>query len=193
MKNIKILVGAVLWIVVVVLAYMLYRTVDDPVKFKASFEERSKATKTRLQDIKVAQEYYKDAKGTYASNFNHLINTLANEKLTIIKVTGDPDDTTVTVLYDTILVPIKDEIYTEKKFKGTEKIEDLKNIPFTSHSFELAMDTLRQERVKLPVFQAKATKEKYLDGLDKDQIANPAIKDLSIGSLTKASGKGSWQ
>jgi len=193
MNIVKLVVGILLWIAVVGLAYWLYRTVDDPVKFKAEYEVRSKATKTRLLDIKVAQEYFKDSKGTYASNFDHLINTLENDKLTIIKASGDKDDTTINVVYDTILISIKDEIFKNNKFKGTEKIQDLKNIPFTNNTFELAMDTFKQERVEFPVFEAKATKDKYLDGLDEEQISNPAIKDLSIGSLTKASGKGSWQ
>ena len=189
----KLIIGAVLWIVVMALAYWLFRTVDDPVKFKAAYEIRSKATKTRLYDIKTAQEYYRDAKGTYSGNFDELINTLENDKLMIIKEIGNLDDTTINTTFDTIYLSIKDEIINNNKFKGTDKFSDLKLIPFTTHTFELAMDTFRQERVKLPVFEVKADKNKYLAGLDEDQIANPKIKDLILGSLTSASGKANWK
>lgn len=190
----KIGVGAFLWIIVLVLGYWLFKVVDDPVQFRAEQEIRTKATKNRLFDIKVAQEYYREVHNTYAGDFDALINTVKNEKLTIIKTIGDPDDTTVVTTYDTILIPIIDEIIDNKKFRETKDVNQLRYVPFASNKlFELAMDTIKVQRVRLPVFEAKATKEHYLDGLDAKFIKNPAIEDLSIGSLTSASGKGSWE
>jgi hypothetical protein len=194
MKSVKIGLTVLLWLVVLGLVYKLYTVVNDPVQFKAALEVRSTATQNRLLDIKVAQEYYREKNNTYATNFDDLINTIKNDKLTIIKTMGDEDDTTVVVTYDTILVPIIDEIISKERFRGTEDVNQLRYIPLTeSKSFSLAMDTITLQRVKLAVFQAKAAKDDYLDGLDKSFIKNPAIEDLSIGSLTSASGKGSWE
>ncbi|MFT4644230.1 MAG: hypothetical protein ACI8ZX_000631 [Planctomycetota bacterium] len=194
MKSVKIGLTVLLWLVVLGLVYKLYTVVNDPVQFKVALKVRSTATQNRLLDIKVAQEYYREKNNTYATNFDDLINTVKNDKLTIIKTMGDEDDTTVVVTYDTILVPIIDEIISKERFRGTEDVNQLRYIPLTeSKSFTLAMDTITLQRVKLAVFQAKATKDDYLDGLDKSFIKNPAIEDLSIGSLTSASGKGSWE
>ena len=194
MKSVKNGLTVFLWLVVLALVYKLYTVVNDPVQFKVALELRSKATKNRLLDIKVAQEYYRERNNTYADNFDDLINTIKNEKLTIIKTIGDPDDTTIVVTYDTILVPIIDEITTKERFKGTKDVGQLRYVPLTeSKTFTLAMDTIKIQRVQLTVCEAKATKEDYLDGLDKTFIKNPAIEDLSIGSLTSASGKGSWE
>lgn len=194
MKLVKIGLTVVLWLVVMALVYKLYTVVNDPVQFKAALEVRSKATKDRLLDIKVAQEYYRQRNNTYAANFDDLINTIKNEKLTIIKTIGDPDDTTVVVTYDTIMIPILEEITTKERFRGTEDVNQLRYIPLTdSKQFTLAMDTIKIQRVELAVFEAKAAKADFLDGLDATFIKNPAIEDLSIGSLTSASGKGSWE
>lgn len=194
MKSVKIGLTVLLWLVVFALVYKLYTVVNDPVQFKAALEIREKATQNRLLDIKVAQEYYREKNNTYAANFDDLINTIKNEKLIIIKTIGDPDDTTVVVTYDTIMVPIIDEITQKERFRATEDVNQLRYIPLTdSKKFTLAMDTIKIQRVELAVFEAKATKEDYLDGLDKSFIKNPVIEDLSIGSLTSASGKGSWE
>lgn len=194
MKSVNIVITVALWAVVIGLGYYLYKTIEEPVTFETNLVERSEATQNRLLDIKVAQEYYKQQHRTYASNFDDLINTVLNEKLRIIKTIGDPDDTSAVVTYDTIYVPILDDIVEKKKFKGTTDPRELRYIPNTNNlQFDLAMDTIRVQRVELSVFEAKATKDKYLFGLDEDRIANPIINDLSIGSLESASGKGSWE
>jgi len=194
MKSVNVVITVALWAVVFGLGYYLYKQVEEPVTFESNLVQRSDATKNRLLDIKVAQEYYKQQHRTYASNFDDLINTVKNEKLRIIKTIGDPDDTTAVVTYDTIYVPILQDIMDKKKFKGTKTVDELRYIPLTNNLlFEMAMDTIQQQRVELSVFEAKATKVKYLSGLDADRIANPVIQDLSIGSLENASGKGSWE
>ena len=184
---------ALLWLCAIGLAYWLYTEVNDPVTFNAQEKIRSRATKDRLLDIKVAQNYYQEKHNTYASNFDDLINTIKNEELTIIKTIGDEDDTSVVVTYDTILVPIWEEIVAKEEFKGTEDVNQLRYVPFTKKSFELAMDTIKVQRVMLNVFEAKTTKQIYLEGLKEKFIKNPGLLDLSIGSLTSASGKGSWE
>lgn len=194
MKPINIVLSVVLWIIVIGLGYKLYTVIQDPVAFKEAKDIRSDATKNRLKDIKVAQDYYKQTHKTFANNFDDLINTIKNEELTIIKTIGDPDDTTVVTTYDTILIPILDEILERGKFRGTKDVNQLRFIPMSDNAeFSLATDTLVQQRVKLSVFEAKATKQQYLKGLDEERILNPAIEDLSIGSLESASGKGSWE
>lgn len=194
MKSVKLALTVVLWVFVLGMGYWLYKTIEEPVTFEKNLNIRADATKNRLLDIKVAQEYYKQINNTYASNFDDLISTIKDEKLEIIKTNGDPDDTTIVVTYDTVYIPIMEEINEKEKFRGTQDVNQLRYIPMTENlSFELAMDTIRLQRVELVVFEAKATKAKYLSGLDEKRIANPIIEDLSIGSLESASGKGSWE
>lgn len=193
MKPVKLGLTVALWLVVFFMAYKLYKIVEEPVTFDKDLKSRSEQTQDRLLDIKVAQDYYKQKKGFYTNNFDELINMIQNEKLTIVKTNGDPDDTAVVVTYDTIMKPIIEEILEKKKFKGTKDLSQLKFIPNTDIVFDLATDTIQVQRVQLSVFEAKATKDKYLSGLDKARIANPEILDLSIGSLVSASGKGSWE
>ena len=165
MKSVNIILSVALWVIVVGMAFWLYKVIQDPVAFEEAKEIRIEATKNRLKDIKVAQEYYKQTNQTFANNFDDLISTIKTEELKIIKTNGDPDDTTIVTTYDTIYIPILDEIKEKRKFKGTEDIEQLRYIPLTENlEFSLAMDTLTQQRVKLSVFEAKATKQKYLSG-----------------------------
>jgi len=194
MKFMKLGMAVLLWLVVIFMGYKLYKIVEEPVTFNKQLKIKSNATKLRLLDIKVAQEYYKELNGNYADNFDKLIDAVKNEELTIIKTNGDPDDSTQVVTYDTIHVPIIEEIEEKKKFKGTKDVNQLRYIPLTENQeFNLATSKIKVQRVELNVFEALAEKKKYLEGLQDKFVDNPSIEDLSIGSLNSASGKGSWE
>lgn len=188
MKIGKVLVGVVLWIAVLFLAYKLYDIIQAPVQFEADYNKHFNATTTRMYDIKAAQGYYLKSKKKYAGNFDDLINSIKNDMITEVIINGNPDDTSVVATYDTLKYYIKDEL----KFEGTNNVDSLRYVPFSGgETFDLESGMLKMQRVDVPVYQIDVPKSKYLKGLNEDYVERK--KDLSLGSLTQATEKASWE
>lgn len=188
MKIGKVIIGVVLWLVVIGLAYMLYGIIQDPVKFEAEYNKRHDATTTRMYDIKTAQGFYLKSKKKYAGNFDELINSLKNDMITEVIINGKPDDTSVVATYDTLKYYIRDEI----NLQGTNNLDSLRYVPFSGgETFDLESGMLKMQRVEVPVYQIDAPKSKYLKGLKEEYVERK--KDLSLGSLTQATEKASWE
>lgn len=188
MKNIKLILSVILWVAVIGMGYWLYRVIQEPIEFNTEYNKRYKATINRLSDIREAQGFYLDVKGSYANQWDDLINTVKFDSLMVVKTFGDPDDTTIVTTYDTSFTMLRDTI----KLKGTKVLDSIKVIPFSGGEiFELESDILTQQRVKIPVYQVKAFKSQYLKNLNKDLVATK--KDLVLGSLSQPSESGSWE
>ena len=94
-----------------------------------------------------------------------------------------------TTYIDTLgFASIKDSIF------GSEfNLEKLRFIPHTDGSeLQLRANKIKSGSLTVQVFEAKAIKEEYLKGLDKDLIKNTA-KDLQVGSMTSAKINGNWE
>ena len=81
-----------LWVVIVVLAWLVYRS---PIKLK-EFQELSDFRKSAviqdLKDIRTAQIAFKDKYKVYANNFNSLISFVKSDSLAVVKAIGEVPD-----------------------------------------------------------------------------------------------------
>ena len=94
MKNIgKLSLSILLTLIVIVLGYLLYDTLFSPYFFAQEKARRYEVVKQRMRDIIEAQEAYRKVKGTYASDFDVMANTIKNEKMMVIKTIGTESDT----------------------------------------------------------------------------------------------------
>ena len=57
---------------------------------------------------------------------------------------------------------------------------------------ELRAGKIKSGSLTVQVFEAKAPKEEFLKGLDKDLVQN-AAKDFLVGSMTSAKINGNWE
>jgi hypothetical protein len=188
MKAVKLGVATVLWLAVIGMGFWLYRIIQDPVEFEMEYKKRHADTVNRLNDIRQAQSFYLINHGQYANTFDDLIKAINLDSLMIVKTIGDPDDTTIVTTFDTLMIAFKDTL----QFKGTKNLENLKVIPHSEGElFDLEANVITLQRVKVPVYQVVATRDKYLKGLDKELAATK--KDLILGSLTQASESGNWE
>ena len=72
-------------------------------------------------------------------------------------------------------------------------IDSLAHVPFHAEAkFILRAGVINKSKIDEPVFEAKAKKEHFLNGLNKTLIQSSA-KDLMIGSMTAANLNGNWQ
>ena len=83
---------------IIVLAYLLYRSISEPVKFNTERDQRLAVGIDRLKDIRTLQVTYKDTYGHYAPVMDSLIDFYNNGKITIMRQIGSEDDS-VAVLH----------------------------------------------------------------------------------------------
>ncbi len=140
-----------------------------------------------IEEIKEAQLAYKDLKGHFANDWNKLLNAIKNDSLLEIKITGNPDDSMVVTTYDTFMISM-----IQKVFPGGIDLAELPLIPFSEgERFAIAADKIDVNRVKIPVFEVKATQAQYLKGMNEKYIEDS--KALILGSLTEGRYTGNWE
>ncbi len=94
----KLLTYFIFPLCIIGLAFLLYRSINEPVKFNKERDIREKACIERLKDIRTLQVTFKDTYGHYAPVMDSLIDFYNNGKITIMQQIGSEDDS-VAVLH----------------------------------------------------------------------------------------------
>lgn len=193
----KIAIRAVLLVVAVVLAYLIYDGIMDKIEFKKMAQVRKDAVIERLSHIREAQKAFKQVKGRYANNFPELIHFVEEDSIPIVKAIGTvPDTLTATeaielgiISRDTTMVPAKTEI-----FRSNFTTDSIQYIPFSGgQKFEMKADMIEKNKVNVSVFMASAPYESFLKGLE-TKNENINLQDqLTVGSLTEPVISGNWE
>lgn len=179
-----------------VLAWLLYRSIEEPISFAEARVERSEAVSNQLKTIRTTQEMYRDITGIFAPNFDTLKQVLREGRFTEIRIIGDPDDASFdpTTAYDTTYLPAIDSVRALKI-----DLDRLQYIPFTDDMvFDIAADTIDYQSTKVPVVQVgtpyKNFMGEYADERFKryDQRYNPNAP-IKFGDLSKPSLSGNWE
>lgn len=203
-KTVKSLLIGGMAVIIVVLAYLVYDSIMEPVRFNSEKNKRYSVVIQNLKDIREIQRYYKTANGSYAGNFDELIKYAQIGEIPIVKMIPDPQDTTNTkTIKDTIgYVKVMDSL-----FSGRENFNlgSIRYIPYTDNvEFEMKADTLVKNGVSIPVFEAKASNRQILDkgmkeyhqdviNLDASLEMIEKYSGLKVGSLEEASIDGNWE
>ncbi|MFK5857131.1 MAG: hypothetical protein QM503_13455 [Bacteroidota bacterium] len=197
----KILIQLGLFVVIVALAYFVYDSIMEPVRFNKEKRQREEVVIQRLKDIRSSQFIYKQMSGVYAPNFDTLISFLEFAQVPIVKIIPDPNDTTYTLtINDTIgYVNAGDTLFGERT---NFKVSQLRLIPFSDGDvFKMGSDTITRGGVKVFVFEAKAPFTTFLKGMNEQAVINIIAKfedierypGLKVGSLTEPSTDGNWE
>ncbi len=116
----KLLTYFIFPLVIIGLAYLLYRSIDEPVKFQNELKQRSNVAIDQLKDIRTLQVTYKDTYGHYAPVMDSLVDFYNNGKITIIRQIGSEDDSTAVLHTEAVkktLRNLKGEKLQEKLFE----------------------------------------------------------------------------
>ncbi len=202
----KKIIQVVLFVVIIVLGYVLYSSIQKPIEFNKERDKRFNAAIEKLKDIREAEVAYKSVHGEYAGRFDTLINFLKTDSFTVERVKGEiPDSLDKAealkeglISLESTKVPIKDSI-----FSSNYPVDSLPFVPYTKgDSFRLgAGEVMTGSDVKVQVFEAAVPNEVLLQGLDEQLIINLSNKykrrtgypGLRVGSLNKATNNaGNW-
>ncbi|MBC6995468.1 hypothetical protein QWY85_10330 [Neolewinella lacunae] len=178
------------------LAFLLYKSIEEPIAFNNERSVRDQAVADKLQMIRKAQELYRDITGEFAPTFDTLKQVLTEGELLSISVIGDPDDPnfTGTITYDTTRIPARDTI------AGLGIVlEDIEKVPYTEGvNFDIDAKVIEYQSTQVPVVQVGVKKATYMGEYGDikyqryDQNYNPNAA-MSFGDLSKPTLGGSWQ
>ena len=210
----KLGIKLVLWILIIFLGYKLYNSIIGPVHFNQTKEKRYIAVIAKLKDIKAGKLAYQELNGKFTANFDSLVQFLDTAQFAITarrdtsyadvarnRAFGlDPQKGGYyieDVIIDTLsFASIKDSIY-----PGSNRYATMMNIPDTDQKFELRAGTIDKNGTIYQVFEARASKDVILAGLDADLIAQekqvnsvdgvngPYVK---VGSMDEVNTSGNW-
>ena len=209
----KTVIQIVLVAVAIILAYLLYTSVERPLDFEEAKKERYDATIERLKDIRKAEIAYKDIHGKFTGSWDTLINFVKTGELPLVRKIGMLTDSMIEagwtekqalkegkIIRDTVYVNVLDTIFG----KGY-KIDDIKFIPVpdTVAMFQLGAGVITTgSGIKVPVFEAKAHNNTVLKGLDRQLVinlnesrrTNDKYPGLKVGSLEETiNNAGNWE
>ncbi len=206
----KLGVQIVLWIASIFFAYKIYDSINGPIKFNQTKNERYAKVIDRLKDIRKSQIAYKDVKGAFSNNFDSLVKFVDEGYFTLIEKRDSSymeydrtyriDMLREVIVIDTLgTVSVKDSL-----FKNTNRYQDMAYIPIDGvrdSMFTINAEVINKNGYNVPVFEVKVSKDVILfdqnadfvqqenETVSVDGVNGPAIV---LGSLSNVSTNGNW-
>ncbi len=209
----KTVIQVLLIVVSVVIAIMIYKSVQKPIDFEKLKTQRYNATIERLKEIRKAQNAFKEVNGRYTASWDTLIDFVKNGSVKVVRKIGMLTDSMIeaginekkAIQMGLIIRDTTRESVLTSVFNKDFKPESLKIVPVpdTTAYFNLAATILvTGSGIKVPVFEAKAHNNVILRKLDRQLVINlndlrrtqEKYPGLLVGSLTEANnGAGNWE
>ena len=199
-KNLKwINIGLAL--VAILLAYLVFDSIRQPVAFENTRKEREVQVVQSLKDIRSTQTLFKQTYNRFTGDFDTLIDYIKTGELPVVNIVADPNDTTFTkTINDTVgFVSVYDSLFAKR---DNFDINSLRVVPFSQgETFEMEAGYITRGGLKVAVFEAKTPYKTYLWDLDQQRVNNlrAEMEDLSkyaglkVGSMDEPSLNGNWE
>jgi hypothetical protein len=199
----KILILVVLPAVIVVLGYLIYKSVQQPVVFEKNRKVREAVCIDRLKDIRTLQVAYKSRYNKFTGNMDSLIDFYNTGTITIIRQVGSLDDSAAVaekrVYRDSIQIAVKDTLLKRPGFV----VDSIAYIPFSGGK-KMILNALvaKVSGVDVPLFEAAAPYDDLLVGLDRQLVVNlkadrelvGRYPGLKVGSIDAPNNNaGNWE
>jgi len=191
-------------------AYKIYDSINGPIKFNQTKNERYAQVIDRLKDIRKAQIAHKDVKGVFANNFDSLVKFVDEGIFTLIEKRDSSyleydrtyriDMLREVIVIDTLgTVPVKDSL-----FSNTDRYKNMAYIPIQGvqdSMFKINAEVINKNGYNVPVFEVKVSKNIILFDQDKDLVKqeNETVSvdgvngsEIILGSLSNVSTNGNW-
>jgi len=205
----KIAIQAILWVLCAVFSYQIYDSINGPISFNKTKNERYAQVINRLKIIRKAQIAHKDVKGFYANNFDSLVSFVENGIFTLIEKRDSSyleydrtyriDMLREVVVVDTLgFVPVLDSL-----FKNDNSYKIMSQVPVegVDAEFGLKADIISKNGYRVPVFEVKVAKKIVLHDQNEDLLKqeNETVSvdgvngaEIILGSMTEVSTNGNW-
>ena len=201
-KNLTI-INIALALIALLLVYLVYRSISEPVVFENVRKERELKVVQSLKDIRNTQTLFKQTYNRYTGDFDSLIEYIKTGQLPVVNIVADPNDTTFTkTINDTVgYIAVADSLF---KNREDFKVENLRYVPYSENEkveFELQAGVITRGGLKVAVFEAKTPYFVYLYDLDQQRVNNLRAEQedlekypgLKVGSMDEPSLSGNWE
>jgi len=207
-KNRKI-TTYVLYFLSLVLVFLIFKSINAPIKFNEVKKERYSKVIERLKDIRNAQIAFKSVNGIYSNDFQELIKFVDSAEFTITQKRDSSymeydriyriDMLREIIVTDTLgFVSVKDSL-----FANSVDYKDMASVPVlgVESLFSLKADIIDKNGYNVPVFEVRVPKDivlfdqnKDLLSQEKETISVDGVNgpDIVLGSLTDVSTSGNW-
>ena len=212
-SKMKTAIQIVLIAIAILLGYLIFQSVEDPIEFEKAKDARYAATVQKLKDIRKAELAYKNVNGRFTGNWDTLISFVKHDSLSLVRKIGMLTDSMIDagwneemaikkgkIIRDTIRISVLDSL-----FGRSYPVEKIKYIPVkdTVAEFHLGATIITTgSGIKVPVFEAKAHNNTILRDLDRQMVinmnderrTNKKYPGLKVGSLEEANNNaGNWE
>ena len=199
-KNLTI-INIALALVAILLAYLVFDSIRQPVAFDNTRREREIKVVQSLKDIRSTQTLFKQTYNRYTANVDSLIDYIQNGQLPVVNIIADPNDTTFTkTINDTVdYISVYDSLFSKRE---NFDINSLHIVPCSQNvPFEMQAGYITRGGLKVAVFEAKTPLNTYLWDLDQQRVNNlrAEMEDLDkyaglkVGSMDEPSTSGNWE
>lgn len=193
----KYLLNLLIVAAVVFLGYLLYSNINEPIKFRNELTKRKNVVTDKLQDIRTAQEIYRQIKGDFASSFEELSAVLTNDSIPFRQLLADPSDPENP---DKFITNIIQYSALDSIRKLGIDLDNLAFVPYTNKStqFDIQADTMTYQQTLVPVVEVMTRWKEFMGDYSDPRFSmyeknyQPDAK-IGFGSMSSPNLEGNWK
>ena len=190
----------------IILVYFVFNSVDSEVEFNKEAKVRISENVQKLKDLRQVQTKYKQAKGTFADNFESLTYFLENDSMSIVKAIGETPDSLTDIealelgiiSRDTAYVLAKETVFDAAFLESRKEefpldINNLTTVPHSNEVYNIDAGQVEKGKVIVQVFEISTNYAAVFSGLDAENKSYELDALLKVGSMSEASLNGNWK
>lgn len=204
-KNLKLGIELALAVVIVVLVYAVYHTVNVDIEFGEEKAKRQAAVIEKLQDARELQFAYEAKYNKYADSWEELIRFAKQDSLEFTYTEGDMEDSAAVTEGRAFQKKVKmaafEKLQSDSLLSQNFNLDEINKIPGTNETFEIAASSITSGGAKIPTFQMGVLWDVLLHDLNRQLVVNAkeysrktsGYEGLRIGKIDEATTEGNWQ
>ncbi|MBP5370818.1 MAG: hypothetical protein IKO90_08755 [Bacteroidales bacterium] len=204
-KNLKLGIELALAVVIVVLVYAVYHTVNVDIEFGEEKAKRQAAVIEKLQDARELQFAYEAKYNKYADSWEELIRFAKQDSLEFTYTEGDMEDSAAVAEGRAFQKKVKmaafEKLQSDSLLSQNFNLDEINKIPGTNETFEIAASSITSGGAKIPTFQMGVLWDVLLHDLNRQLVVNAkeysrktsGYEGLRIGKIDEATTEGNWQ
>lgn len=190
----KLIINLLLIAVILLLSYMLYASIREPILFNNEKVKREDAVVDRLKQVRDAQNIFKGIVGEYASDFDTLSEVLKTGQIKFVKIEGDVDAGEESRITETFS-PAIDSIRALNI-----NLDSLRFVPYAKAgtTFEIQADTLTYQQTLVNVLEVGTRYKNFMGKYGSmkyskyDNSFDPN-KTMKFGNMNAPNTTGNWE
>jgi hypothetical protein len=212
-KWLKITLISILSVLILVLAWYLFRQIMTPLEYQKELAKREAAVIDRIKDIRSAEQAFKLKTQRYVGSWDSLINFTLRDSLVFERRLVDENDSVGMAMLkrsgrqnvEKFTMAVRDTIFSPRRLTD-KQIEDMKFIPYAAEGTEYILQATMlttESGVVVPVFSARAPYKAFMHDLDEQELINlideaknvyHKYPGIMVGDVTKATNDtGNWE